>query len=296
MKNKHLLLIDGNSIFFKAFYASYFRLKRGEELTDDGTPINAIRLFAFMIINLKKRYPNADILVAFDARGLKTYRHEYDYYKATRKKQPDELYQQIPLAKEFLDLLGIKWLEDDKFKKYEADDIIGIYAYQAKKSNYLVDIVSSDKDLLQLVDENINVHLSKTGITNMIDYTNSNFFELFHGLSPSQIPDLKGLAGDASDNIEGIKGIGEKTAVKLLKKYYSLERVIEHIDELKGSLKEKIINGKDKGIESKKLAKIIEIGDLKANLNNLTVKEKNANLEKWLEDKKLFNVIEHLKK
>ncbi|BDV02568.1 MAG: hypothetical protein HPAVJP_4570 [Candidatus Hepatoplasma vulgare] len=292
--NKSILLIDGNSLLFKSFYASYFRLKKGEERTDDNEPINAIRLFAFMIINLRLMYKDSLILVAFDAKGVKTFRHEYDFYKAKRKKQPDELYAQIPIAKEFLDLFGIKWIEDDEFLKNEADDIIGIYAEAAKKQNYFVDIVTSDYDLLQLVDENVSVHLSKVGVTNMDDYTNENFYEKFNGLSPIQIPDLKGLMGDSSDNLSGIHGIGEKTAIDLLNKYYSIERIFDNVEELKGKTKEKILNGKKRGLKSKELAKIKLKGEIKPEFNSLLPKKPNSELKKWLENKKLFNVIKKL--
>ncbi len=294
MNNKKILLIDGNSLFFKSFYGTYFRLKQGYERGKNNEPINAIRLFALMIINLRNKNPNSKILVAFDEQNPNTYRHKYDFYKSNRKKQPDELYQQIFMAKEFLDLYGIKWISN---KNYEADDLIGIIAEEGKKNSYKVNIITSDKDLLQLVDANVDVNISKTGVSDLENYNNNNFYDKFHNLSPQQIPDLKGIAGDNSDNIKGINGIGEKGAINLLKKFDSLEEVINNSWQLSKSLQEKIENGKEEAKISKKLAQIITIGDFEINFDDYEIRQINKKkLLSFLEEKNLFNVIKKINK
>ncbi len=289
MNNKKILLIDGNSLFFKSFYGTYFRLKQGYERGKNNEPINAVRLFALMIINLRKKNPNSKVVVAFDEQNPNTYRHKYDFYKSKRKKQPDELYEQIFMVKEFLDLYGIKWIAN---KNYEADDLIGIIAQEAKDKSYKVNIITSDKDLLQLVDFNVNVNISKIGVSDLDNYNNNNFYDKFHNLSPQQVPDLKGIAGDNSDNLKGINGIGEKGAIKLLQKYDSLEEVINNSWQLSKSLQEKIEKGKEEAIISKKLAKIITNGDFEINFNDFEIKKTNKKeLFNFLEEKNLFNVI-----
>ncbi len=292
MKNKKILLIDGNSLFFKSFYGTYFRLKQGYERGKNNEPVNALRLFSIMIINLKQKYENHEIAIAFDEQGANTHRHQYDFYKAKRAKQPDELYEQISMVKEFLDLYGIKWVSD---KQYEADDLIGMITEKAKNNDYKVEIVTSDKDLLQLVDLNVNVNISKTGVSDIEVFNNNNFYDKFHNLSPQQIPDFKGIAGDTSDNLKGINGIGEKGAIELLKKYYSLEGVIDNAHELSLSLQKKIHEGKEEGYLSKELAKIIVDGDFEINFEDYIVREiEKKELFDFLKEKNLFNVIKKI--
>ncbi len=290
-KINKILLVDGNSLFFKSFYGSKIRLDNGEERNDEGVAINALRIFSLLMINLRKKFENQKIFVAFDERGANTFRHQFDFYKANRSKQPQDLYDQIPLVREFLDLYGIKW---NAMQELEADDLIGIFSEIYKNNNYDVHVVSGDKDLLQLVDKNVTVHLSKRGISDLDTYNNDNFGEKFYGLSPLQIPDFKGISGDSSDNIVGIPGIGEKGAINLLRKYVSLELIYDNLDGLTPATKNKLLEGKEKGIESKKIATIIRKSNLVDKNEDLSIKEINKELNDFLVRHKLFNVIKKI--
>ncbi|HKL95498.1 MAG TPA: DNA polymerase I, partial [Haploplasma sp.] len=199
---KHLILVDGNSILFRAYYATAFP---GATLmqTTKGEYTNA--LFAFINMFTKiVTHDEANVLVAFDTKEP-TFRHKsYDEYKAGRKEMPQELGEQIPRVHEYVELLGIK----PYFKAgYEADDIIGIYAKEASSKGIKVDIYSSDRDLLQLVDDNITVNLLKKGMKDVAVYTPKSLFDEFE-LTHEQIIDLKALMGDTSDNIPGVPGVG----------------------------------------------------------------------------------------
>ncbi|MGM9947322.1 DNA polymerase I [Floccifex sp.] len=244
---KNLLLIDGNSMLFRAYYATLY----GKTMsTSNGIPTNAVFSFILMINKAIEMIQPDSILVAFDA-GKSTFRHKkYEAYKGTRKPLDEELKVQFPIAREFLDAAGIVRYENEE---YEADDIIGS---MAKKSQSIqTTILTSDRDLLQLIDESTNVLLMKKGLTDM-DLMDVSHFQEKYGLLPLQIIDLKGLMGDSSDNIPGVAGVGEKTATKLLQTYHSLEAVYENIDLIKGKLKEKLINGKEDAFLSKELATI----------------------------------------
>ncbi|BDU67453.1 MAG: hypothetical protein TYPL_1060 [Candidatus Tyloplasma litorale] len=268
MKNKkQVLLIDGNSLLYKSFYASYFLLEKQSGRDDRGNPINALRTFSTMIINLIEIFENANIFVAFDKKGLETYRTSFSFYKDNRKKMPEELIIQKPLIVEFLNMMGIKHFSSIK---HEADDIIGILAKKFSKQNIKVEIITSDKDLLQLVDDNISIHISKTGVSEMINYNKFNFNELYYGLNPNQVIELKGIMGDSSDNLKGIKGIGEKGAVSLLKKYGTLENIYENKNELSNSLKSKLEEGIEMGRLCKKIATIMTNDDININFESLS--------------------------
>ncbi len=265
---KKVLLIDGNALMYKSFYASAFFLEKGEGLDDRGNPINALRTFSMMIYNLTEMNPDHKMLVAFDAKGVSTYRNQHDFYKAGRSKTPEELIYQKPLIDEALDLAGI-----DKYSttEYEADDIIGILAKKFAAEGAWVDIITSDKDLLQLVDDQINVHISKTGVSEMIKYTKENFSDLYYGLTPDQVRDMKGIMGDSSDNLPGIKGIGEKGAVKLLHEHGTLEAVLEAANSFTPSMQKKVEEGKEMGILCKEIATIITEGELDIQIEQLQV-------------------------
>ncbi len=263
-----VLLIDGNALMYKSYFASAFLLDKGEGLDASGNPINALRTFSTMIHNLTEMFANHKMLVAFDEYGVQTYRTQHDFYKAGRSKTPDELIRQKPLITEVLDLAGI---ENYSSKDYEADDIIGILANKFARQGAKVEVITSDKDLLQLVDENISVHISKTGVSEMIEYNTNNFKDLYFGLEPKQVIDMKGIMGDSSDNLPGIKGIGEKGAVKLLLEHNSLEGVIGACDTFTPGLQNKVIEGKEMGILCKSIATIITEGDLDIELDQLTI-------------------------
>lgn len=242
-----LYLIDGSSIAYRAFYALPL-------LTDsNGTPINAVYGFSLMLLKLLEDENPSHILVAFD-KSAKTFRHdEYKEYKSTRMKTPSELSAQFPIIKELLDAFSIAYYEQENF---EADDIIGTLSREAEKARFRARIVTGDKDLLQLVSEEVEVLLTRKGITEMDVYT-VDAIRAKYGLAPKQIIDLKGLMGDSSDNIPGIPGIGEKTALKLLKQYPSVENVLDNVDQLPGKkLPENVRAHADQALLSKKLATI----------------------------------------
>ena len=229
---KKLMLTDGNSMLFRAYYATAY----GHTMTSSkGVPTNAVYGFAMMLQKaLETEKPDA-VLVAFDA-GKHTFRHElYADYKGGRKPAPDDLVPQFQLVRDYLDAFGIRWVE---MQDIEADDLIGTMS--KKYPDYNTVIFSSDHDLLQLVDDTTSVLLMKKGMTDMDVMTPEKMKEDM-GIEPLQIIDMKALMGDSSDNIPGIKGIGEKTAVKLLQQYGTVENVLAHEGELKGALQKKIM-------------------------------------------------------
>ena len=245
---KDILLIDGNSMLFRAYHATAYR---GNFMTTStGVPTNAIFGFANMINKAIQLLDPEHILVAWDV-GKPTFRHEqFEAYKGTRKEVDEELKIQFPIAREFLDAYAIYRYEEEGI---EADDIIGSLAKRYPDNK--IHILSSDKDLLQLIDDTTDVLLMKKGITEMQLTDEKVLYEMME-LTPKQIIDLKGLSGDASDNIPGVRGIGDKTAIKLLHEYDSVEGVYEHIDDLKGKQKEKLLEDKDIAFMSKQLATI----------------------------------------
>ena len=246
MANK-LVLIDGNSIAYRAFFA--LPLLHNEK----GIHTNAIYGFTMMLMKIIEEEKPTHMLVAFDA-GKTTFRHElYTEYKGGRQKTPPELSEQFPFLRELLDAYNIRTYE---LENYEADDIIGTLATQAEREGFRVVIISGDRDLTQLTSDRIHVHVTKKGITDMERYTPQHVHEKY-GLTPAQIVDLKGLMGDASDHIPGVPGIGEKTALKLLKEYGTVENVLASIEHLSGKkLKENLQTYREQALLSKQLATI----------------------------------------
>lgn len=245
---KKLLLTDGNSMLFRAYYATAY--SGAHMTTKAGVPTNAIFGFVSMLQKaIDETNPDA-VLIAFDA-GKHTFRHDlYQDYKGGRKLAPDDLVPQFQMIRDCLDAADIKWVE---MPDIEADDLIG--SASKLSSDYQTYILTSDHDMLQLVDDTTYVYMMKKGITEMDIMTPDKIREQY-GIEPVQIIDLKGLMGDASDNYPGIPGIGEKTALKLLKQYGTVEGVLDHENEIKGALGKKVIAGHDSAILSKKLATI----------------------------------------
>ena len=248
MLMKKVILVDGNNLMFRSFYATLYS---GSVMTNkEGFPTNALYGFVNMMNKIIAEERPEYIMVAFDIG--KTFRHEkYDYYKGKRDETPNDLKIQFPVAKKILEAKGIKYFE---LAGYEADDIIGTFAKKVDENkDYEATIISSDKDLLQLISNDVTVKLLKPK-----DYIRMDrqVFADTYGLEPIRMIDLKSLMGDASDNIPGVKGIGEKTAIKLLQQYGSLDGVYENIDNIKGSVHDKLVNDKDNAYMSYDIATI----------------------------------------
>ena len=272
-----IILLDGNSLSYRAFYAMP-ALKNKK-----GLYTNSVYGFTLMLERILEDTKPKYALVAFD-KGKETFRHKsYEAYKGTRDKTPTELVEQFGYVRELIESYGIKY---EEHLDYEADDIIGSYAKIAEKAGLEVIIVSGDKDLTQLASDNITVYYTKRGVTE-IDYYTPEFINEKYGLTPQQIVDMKGLMGDKSDNIPGIPGVGEKTAIKLLTEYETVENVLENIDNISGKkLKERLTEGKEDAVLSKKLATIFTDVPVDNKIEDLTFKE---NREK---KKELFEKLE----
>lgn len=271
-KNK-LLLIDGNSIAFRGFFALYQSLDRFKN--SSGLHTNALYAVHNMLENVLEKEQPTHVLVAFDA-GKTTFRHSfYDDYKAGRAKTPSEFKEQMPYLRDLIEGLGMKHYE---LENYEADDIIGTLATHVDPEKFDVVVLSGDKDLTQLASDNIRVDVTVKGVSEIESYTPEHILEKY-GLEPHQIIDMKGLAGDQSDNIPGVTKIGEKTAIKLLKEFGTVEGVYENVEDMKKSkMKENLINEKEIAFMSKHLATIdtnspieVKVEDLDFNGKNLEV-------------------------
>lgn len=250
-KNKKLLLIDGNSVSFRAFFAMHNVLDKF--VNGEGIHTNALYAFNNMLEIILKDEKPTHALVAFDA-GKTTFRTKmFDEYKGTRAKTPQELMEQLPLIQEMLNYRGIKTYE---LPDYEADDIIGTMSHKAEKDGMDVTIITGDRDLTQLATDKVTVKVNVKGVTETESYTPEHVQEKL-GITPNQIIDMKGLMGDNSDHYPGVEKVGEKTAIKLINEYGSVEGIYDHVDEMKKSkLKEHLISDKDKAFLSKKLATI----------------------------------------
>ena len=262
------ILVDGNNLLFRSYYATAYtgNFMRNSE----GFPTNGLFGFVNMINKIISEEKPTYIAVAFDVG--KTFRHEkYSEYKGGRDETPDDLKKQFPVAKKILDAMGIKYLE---CPGYEADDIIGTLAKMVDiDDDFIATIISSDKDLLQLISNDVEVKLLKQ--KDFIRMNHDTFVETY-GIEPIRMVDLKGLMGDSSDNIPGVKGIGEKTALKLLQKYVSVEGVYEHIDEISGAVKNKLVDGKDSAFASKEIATIYKDVPLNITLKDIKYEGEDA--------------------
>ena len=285
---KKIILIDGNSLMFRSFYATAYtgNLMQNKQ----GLYTNALFGFCNMLSKVLEEKYDA-IFVAFDA-GKATFRHQqYSDYKGGRKPMPEEFKIQIPYIKKYLDLLNIKRYET---LDYEADDLIASVANLAK-DEYDVKIITGDKDLLQLVGGNVKVFITRKGVAELEEFNEDNFKEKM-GILPTQVTDYKGLIGDASDNLSGIKGIGPKSACSLLEKYNTLENIIDHVDELKGKQAELIKVGAKVGLTCKKLATLVRDINLEFSLNDLQRSEYNvSNLISFYEEVEFNSFIKKLK-
>ena len=278
---KKVVLIDGNNLIFRSYYATAYR---GEILTNSkGLPTNAVYAYIQMLLKIIAEEKPSHIMVAFD-KG-KTFRHEsYDDYKGGRNETPKELKEQIPYAKKVTRAMGITV---EEIENYEADDIIGTYS---KKIDEEVLVVSSDRDLLQLISPNVRMKLLK--MKDYVYYNEKSFYEDY-GIKPIEIIDLKALMGDSSDNIKGVAGIGEKTALKLIKEYHTIDNLYKNIDDLKGKVKENLLNDKESAYKSLELATIYLDVPIEVNLEKIAYKGSNEeelnSLLKELEFNSLIN-------
>lgn len=264
---KKILLIDGSSLIFRAFYAIR------NLTTKDGVFVNGVYGFLNMYYKVLELIKPTHVFVAFD-KGSKTFRHnEFADYKGTRDNAPNEITYQFGILKDLLSSMNVNYLELDE---YEADDIIGTIAKLAQKEGFEVDIFTGDRDYLQLVDDNILVYLTKKGISEIKLMNTESILEEYD-LSPKQLIDVKALQGDSSDNIPGVKGVGEKTALKLIQEYGNLENLYENIDNLKGKLKENLVNEKDKAYLSRYLGEIFLRVPIERNIEDFEIKDVNYN-------------------
>ena len=276
---RNILLIDGNNLMFRAYYA----LPPLRSLS--GKLCNAVYGFCNMLIGAIEQHHPDYILVAFD-KGKKTFRHKlFADYKAQRHPTPEDLISQFPLVKEMLDAMGIKHYDDER---YEADDILGFLSVQNAEDNVV--IMSGDRDLLQLVDKSVSLQMNKKGDSEFNLITPDNIVSYF-GVRADQVVDLKALMGDASDNIPGVAGIGEKTALNLIREYDNLDNIYAHLDEIKGKLHEKLQNGYEMAKLSKTLATIDRNCDLPFSITDCTYSYPFANEVKTFFTEYNFNSL-----
>ncbi len=269
-----LILIDGNSLLNRAFYAT------PQFTTKDGTPTNGVFGFVKLLLKIISDKKPTHAVVAFDVHAP-TFRHQmYADYKAGRKPMPEELAAQFPILKEVLETMGVRICE---MAGHEADDIIGTLAKRFSLQTY---IYTGDRDSYQLVDESTTVCFTRKGVSDLLELTNENFVEEI-GVTPAQIIDLKALMGDKSDNIPGVAGIGEKTALALLSSYHDVDGIYSHIDEIKGATQKKLIENEETAYFSKRLATIELDAPISLELNEcllktpfpMALKEKFSELE-----------------
>lgn len=251
-KQKKLLLIDGNSVAFRAFFALHQSLERF--VNHNGLHTTAIYGFKTMLDKIIEKVQPSHVLVAFDA-GKKTFRTEkFTEYKGGRSKTPSELSEQFPYIKKLLTAYGIKSYE---LANFEADDIIGTLANEAEAQDFMVTIVTGDRDLTQLTTDKTTVAVTQKGVSEVEEYTPAHVFEKY-GIKSAQIIDMKGLVGDNSDNYPGVTKVGEKTAVKLLQQFETIEGIYENLDNIKASkMKEHLVEDRELAFLCKDLAKIL---------------------------------------
>ena len=269
---KKLVIIDGKSVFYRGYYAM------GNLSLEDGTPTGGVYGFASLAFEVIRKLKPDYVVVAWDKKGTSTAKRSaiYPEYKAGRKKAPDDFYEQIPLLKDFLKTLGWPLFETDG---YEADDILGTLAVQANKFGIEANLITSDLDMLQLIDENTKVFAMKRGFSDIEEF-DLEYFENKYGLKQSQFLDLKALQGDSSDNIPGVPGIGPKTATQLLQEFFTLEGIYENLENIKPAWRKKLEAGKDSAFMSKKIAEIFLDAPVELNFEDADIR--NFNYEEVL--------------
>lgn len=251
---KKAILIDGNSLMFRCYYGTINQLQFFEK--NNIKPTNAIKTMMLTIFKLLKNNNYEYGVIAFDHKDPNFRKEEFADYKATRKKTPESLIEQIEPIKEIMQYFGLNVF---CISGIEADDVVGSSMKLLNQNGIFCEIYSSDNDLLQLVNDKTNVIQFKKGITETITYTNENFCSLYNGLAPFQVIELKSISGDNSDNIPGIKGLGPKTAINLLNKFKTIENMYNNIDLIESaSVKNKVLENKENVFKYKKLATILQ--------------------------------------
>ena len=287
---ENFVIIDGKSVFYRAYYAM-----RNLSLPD-GTPTGAVFGFTTMLIEIIEKLDPEYVAVAWDKSKTNIAKRKAIYadYKANRAPSPDDFRAQIPLLRELLEAWHIPLYE---FDGYEADDIIGTLAKDAAKQNIHVNIISGDLDMLQIVDQNITMHRLKKGFSN-VELFNIPDVEKKYNLKKEQFLDLKSLKGDSSDNIPGVPGIGEKTAIKLLNQYETLDGIYQHLNEIMPeSLRNKLESGKDLAYTSKQLAEIMFDAPVKFDKNETDFKQCEPNkVISVLQNFRFFSLVNRIKK
>ncbi|SFP95550.1 DNA polymerase I [Caldicoprobacter faecalis] len=286
MGRPRVMIIDGNSLMHRAFYALPMLTNK------KGVPTNAVYGFTNMLLRLIEDYKPDYLGVAFDKKGP-TFRHEaYTEYKATRQKTPEELIPQFDLLKRMLQLMGIAIYE---VEGYEADDILGTFARLARERGWEAYLVTGDRDALQLVSPEVRVIMTKKGISDVRVFDVEGIKNEY-GLTPAQIIDLKALMGDSSDNIPGVPGIGEKTALKLLHQYHTVEQVLDNADKISGQkLKEALIKYREQAMLSKRLATIMQDAPVDIKLEDRCYEIPHSReLLEFLEELEFHSIIKKL--
>ncbi|MCH5153128.1 MAG: DNA polymerase I [Clostridiales bacterium] len=281
MARQKLLLIDGNSILNRAYFAI-------KPLNDQqGRNINAVYGFTNILLKAIADYTPDKLVVAFDMRGHNFRKDIYPEYKANRHGMPDDLAAQMPILHELLAAMKVTVVEK---AGVEADDIIGTIS---ASNNYDSYIVSGDRDMLQLVSDKVTVLLTKKGITD-VEVVNPETLKTIYNLTPHQVIEYKALRGDTSDNIPGVRGVGEKTALALLEKYGNIDALFEHVDDEKGALHDKLVEGKEMAYISRQLATIVTNADIEYDLDNATLPTYDANVKQLMEQLQFRTIISRI--
>lgn len=276
-------MIDGKSVFYRGFYAM------SNLSLPDGTPTGAVYGFTSILLAALAQLKPDNVYIAWDKSktNIRKRVKMYPFYKAGRKSPPADFYEQIPLLKEVLEAFGFPFLECDD---YEADDIIGALAVQAVEQGGQVDLVTSDLDMLQLINHQVKVYALKTGFSRIDEYDEA-FFETKHGLKIEQFLDYKALVGDTSDNIPGVPGIGIKTATELLNKYQTLDKVYDHLEEIRPAVRNKLEAGRELALLSKELARIWTDAPVELDWNQGRVMDIDADRVLAILDKFAFRTL-----
>lgn len=294
MEKERLIIIDANAIIHRAFHAI------PKLTTKKGELVNAVYGFLLFFLKAIKEFSPTYIVAAFDYPAPTFRKEKYELYKANREKASDELYLQIPKIKKILEEFEVKVLEK---KGFEADDIIGTVSKKSSEEGIDTVILTGDLDALQLVNDKTKVYILRRGIKDAVLYDTKEVVQKYQGLMPNQLVDFKSLRGDPSDNIPGVFGVGEKTAIGIIKKFGSLENLYKEIEgdtetakKLKSSLKEKLVKHKEKAFLSKMLAKICEEAPIDFDLKNCQWKGYNEEKTfKELESYDFYSLIERIK-